>query len=204
LRASKPAAPPRELDPRTASYPSRPSVRVMSSPSKLRLMRIEHRNLRKYHPASSVHRCQKQKMPMVGGVSGTAPSSEIVSKRSVDPIMANTSAANRGTTHNATRWPNEKSFSELTLRFAIPLRPKPGLMGHSPSLHPTPSSLHPSYSAASAASPAGSPACRTSVCRRDRSATTATAGSRPRGPSALTTPRSASMAETATPAAGTS
>jgi len=85
----------------------------MSSPSKLRLMRIEQRNLRKYHPASSVQRCQKQKMPVVGGTSGTAPSSAMTSKRSVDPMMASSRAVGRGTIHNATRWPKENLSSDF-------------------------------------------------------------------------------------------
>src|SRR5271165_1975542 len=87
-------------------------------------MRIEQRNLRKYQPHGSVHRCQKQKMPVVGGVSGTAPSSVITSKRSVAPITASSSAVSFGTIRRATLWPKENrapslAFSRLTA-LAIP------------------------------------------------------------------------------------
>ena len=85
----------------------------MSSPSKLRLIRIEQRNLRKYQPLSKVQRCQNQKMPVVGGLYGTAPSSAITSKRSVAPITASSSAVSLGTIHKAMRCPIENRSSGL-------------------------------------------------------------------------------------------
>ena len=65
-----------------------------------------------------MHLCQKQKIPRAGGVSGTAPSSAIVSKRSVIPIRASNAAVSRGTTHSAMRCPRLKralAVSAVTL-----------------------------------------------------------------------------------------
>ena len=60
-----PTLPPREDDPRTATNPSRSTVRAINSPSKLRLIRIAIPSPRNRCAHSSSDRCQKTKI--VGG-----------------------------------------------------------------------------------------------------------------------------------------
>src|ERR1700751_5966698 len=92
----------------------------MSSPSKLWLMRMEQGNLRKDHPQGNVQRCQKQKMPLAGGVAGIAPSSAMTSKRRVTPMIARMNVARRGTIASAMRCVKEKRCSATALTIAEP------------------------------------------------------------------------------------
>jgi hypothetical protein len=80
---------------------------------------MELRNFLKYHPAGSVQRCQKQKIPRAGGVAGVTPSSAIVSNRSVAPTAASSIAVSLGTTPSTTRWPTLKPPLLLSLTLPI-------------------------------------------------------------------------------------
>src|SRR5947209_4133122 len=82
-------------------------MRAMYSPSKLWLVITAKPRPRKYHVAGKTQLCQKGKIPGSGG-SAAAPSSTLISKRSVGPISRTARYPAPAISHSAKRCRSEK------------------------------------------------------------------------------------------------